>query len=137
MPMSVTTRPNVLVIQADQFRFDLIPISFIAQKLAESKPQRTLRIGPARQPRIEDRLRQILAPVFIQQIPDRGKVEHIIADRDSRLSPPFPNRENCQRQVLDRKIAALRTLAPALERRVVGAVDHGSFAFGKPAHASS
>ena len=42
-----------------------------------------------------------------------GEVEHIVADRDAGAAAPLADRENAERQILDRKIAALRAFDPA------------------------
>ena len=45
--------------------------------------KRPLGAAAARQPGVEDRLRQILAPLFIEQVGDRGEIEDVISDGDA------------------------------------------------------
>ena len=61
--------PNLAL--ADQLRLDFVAIFFLGQQFGQAQAQRVLRPGPARQPSVEHRLRQILAPILIEQIGDR------------------------------------------------------------------
>ena len=53
----------------------------------------------------------------------RGQVEDVVADRDARPPPPLGRRENAERQVLDRKIAARRRSRPSFGAGIVGFVE--------------
>ena len=128
-------QPNLRL--TDELRFDIVPISFVAQDLAEPVAQRPSRLRATREPAIEDRLREVFAPLLVEEIGNSHEVEDEVADRNSRLPPPLTDRKDAERKVLDRKIAALRALAPASQRRIVAFIDHGSFAFGNPVQAMS
>ena len=128
-------QPNLAL--ADQIGLDIVAIALVAKQLGQAQPELALRLRPTREPRVEHRLRQVLAPVFIEQIGDAREVEHIIADRHSRPPLPLGFGENAERQILNRKIAVRGARDPARSRRVVGFVDHGSFALGKPVQAKS
>ena len=121
----------------DQLRLEVVTVALVAQEFLETKAQGSLRPMTARQPTVQHRLREFVPPVFVEEVSDRGQVEHEIADRDTGPAPALTDREDAERQVLDREIALLSTFAPTGERRVVALVDHGSFALGKPCHAMS
>jgi len=106
-----------------------LAVALVAEDLGEAFAKRSLRLQAARQPAIQHWLSQVLAPFLVEQVGDGDEVQDIIADRDASLAAPLPDRKDAERQVLDRIIAALRALDPA--------IGHGSLAFGKPVHAWS
>ena len=121
----------------DQLRLDIVTIALVAQQFLETQAQGSLRLMTPRQPAVQHRLRQVVPPVFVEEVGDRGEVEHEIADRDAGAAPALTDRKDAERQVLDREIASLSSFAPTGERRVVALVDHGSLALGKPCQAMS
>ncbi len=121
----------------DQLGFDIVTITLVAEQLDQPFAEGSLGLVPAGKPAVEHGLRQILAPILLEQVGNARQVENIIADCDARPAAPLAHRKDAERQVLDREIAPLSTLAPAFELGVGGRIDHGNFALGKPAHAWS
>ena len=113
---------------ADELRLDLVAILFVGQQLLQALAKHRLSLGTASQPSVEHGLGEFLTPIFIQQVRDSGEIEDIVADCDPGPAAPLADREDAERQILDREIAAFGALAPAF---------HGSFALGKPLQASS
>ena len=78
------------------------------------------------------------AKCTVEKVGDGGKIENVIADRGARAAAALRLRKDAKRQVLDGKVAvAVGGRAPAFQRWIVRLVDHGSWALGKPAQASS
>ena len=125
---------------SDQVHFDIVAIALVGQHFGQSLAQRALRLRAAREAGVEDRLGEVAAPSSSSRLGSRGKIED-----DSRRSrrpgaAALGLGENAERQVLDREIAARwRSVDPASRAGswVSSIVAHGSFAFGKPAQASS
>jgi hypothetical protein len=122
---------------ADQLRLDIVPVFFVRQELDKSAAKRTVRLGPAGQPAVHHGLPKILAPILVEKVGYADEIKDIVADGNTDAPATLADRENAERQVLDREVASLSTLAPARERGIVAFVDHGSLALGKPVHASS
>ena len=112
----------------NQLRLDIVTVFFFRQQFLQPFAKGAMRFGAARQPAVQDRLRQILAPLLVEQVGNADKIEHVIADGDAGAPPALAHGEDAERQVLDRKVAILGAVAPAFH-------GHGSLALGKPVHA--
>ena len=123
---------------SDQLGLDIVAVAFVAKGVPEgARAARVCASGPrasqAFSTGCERSLRQ--SSSSRSRISGRSRTKSPIATPARRA--PLADREDSERQVLDRKIAALGAFAPTRERRIVGGVGHGSFALGNPAHAWS
>ncbi len=67
-----------------------------------------------------------------------GKLDDMVADGDARARRLVGRAEQAKRQVLDRKVGVAEgVFHPGYTLRVVGFINHGSFAFSKPSQQAS
>jgi hypothetical protein len=121
----------------DELGLDFLPELLFRQEMLKAPAQCSLRLGATGEPRIENGLRKVLLPILVEEVRNCAKIKDEVTNGDTRSAPALTRREDSQGEVLDWKVAPLRTLAPAGELRLVTFADHGSLAFGKPAHAMS
>jgi hypothetical protein len=94
-------------------------------------------------PVVQHRLTQRRQPTIVEQarFGQPAQVEDPVPDRAADARPRAVDRENAEREVLDRKIGmAVGACFPARAGRIMGFVDAGHFgncAFGKSAQAAS
>src|SRR3954452_19625485 len=81
---------------SDQLRLDVVAKALVGQELGQTQAKLPLCLRSARQPCVEHRLRQILAPLLVEQIRDSRKVEHIIANGYSRPPTALRFREDAE-----------------------------------------
>jgi len=124
----------------DEMHLQIVAITLVGQYLRQAATEGAVRFRAPRQPCVEDRLREVVAPFLVEKVGGCRKIEDVITDCDARPPQPLGFGKDAERQVLHRKIAArLRTVHPAYALHIMRFIDHRyeSFAFGKPVQARS
>ena len=112
---------------ADKLGLDIVAVALVGEELGQAFAKIHLRLVTTRQPGVEHGLREVFAPLLVEQFGDRDHVEHEVADGDASAAPPVTDGEDAEREVFYGKVAAFGAFDPAF--------GHGSFAFGKPVQA--